>query len=94
MSISLSQPSIGSTDWGGAANSNWATVEDAINNKMIAAGTLATRPAAASGNAGTLYFASDVNGGTLFRSDGSSWTQVAPGTSESDVNAFAMSWLG
>ena len=42
------------------------------------AGTLAARPAAAS-NEGFLYFATDVSGGTLYRSDGSSWSRVAPG---------------
>jgi hypothetical protein len=40
-------------------------------------GLLASRPAAASGNSGLLYFATDDNGGTLYRSDGSTWTKIA-----------------
>lgn len=39
------------------------------------AGTHAGRPAAASSNAGYLYFETDT--GSLFRSDGSAWSQVA-----------------
>lgn len=46
------------------------------------AGLLADRPAAAAGNAGNLYFATDVNGGTLYRSNGSSWVKVALGLTE------------
>lgn len=42
-----------------------------------ALGTLASRPAASSHNAGYHYFANDDNGGTLYQSDGSSWVQVA-----------------
>lgn len=40
-------------------------------------GTLASRPAAAAGNAGTLYLATDDNGGTTYRSDGAAWLQIA-----------------
>lgn len=42
-------------------------------------GTLAARPAAAAANSGFLYFATDVNGGTLYRSTGSAWVVVAAG---------------
>ena len=41
-------------------------------------GTLASRPAAAAGNAGYLYFATDDNGGTLYLSTGSAWTRISP----------------
>jgi hypothetical protein len=40
------------------------------------AGTLASRPTAAAGNLGLLYFATDDNGGTLYRSTGSAWTKL------------------
>lgn len=39
-------------------------------------GTLSARPAAATGNAGYFYFATDVAGGTMYRSDGSTWTRI------------------
>jgi hypothetical protein len=45
-------------------------------------GLLTNRPAAASGNAGLLYYATDDNGGTLYRSDGSSWTKIAAPTTQ------------
>lgn len=45
------------------------------------AGTLGTRPAASIANAGQLYFATDDNGGTLARSNGTSWVRVAKGLS-------------
>lgn len=48
-----------------------------------ASGTLAARPAAAAGNAGFLYTATDVNGGTTYRSDGATWTKIALGATES-----------
>lgn len=41
-------------------------------------GTLAGRPAASAANANLLYFATDDQGGRLFRSDGVAWTSVAP----------------
>lgn len=40
-------------------------------------GTAAGRPAAAASNNGYYYTETDVNGGTTFRSNGSSWVQVA-----------------
>ena len=53
----------------------WSTINGA--------GTLASRPAAAAGNAGKFYFATDTNGGTMYRSTGSSWVQAAQGVTES-----------
>jgi hypothetical protein len=41
------------------------------------AGTLSARPAASADNARWTYFATDVAGGTLYRSNGSSWVAVA-----------------
>lgn len=44
-------------------------------------GTHAARPAAATANSGLLYLETDTNGGTVFRSNGTSWDQMAPGVS-------------
>ncbi len=41
-------------------------------------GTLAARPAAADGNSGYYYFATDDKGGTWYRSTGSAWAKVVP----------------
>lgn len=51
-------------------------------------GLLTARPAASAANAGLLYFATDDNGGTLYRSDGSAWTKVS-----ASANALT-SWQG
>lgn len=45
-------------------------------------GTLSGRPAAAAWNAGITYFATDVNGGTLYESNGSAWLKLARGATE------------
>jgi len=44
---------------------------------LTLSGALAARPPAASLNRGWLYLATDISGGTLYRSDGATWTQVA-----------------
>ncbi len=49
------------------------------------AGTFAGRPASTAVTAGYLYFASDVGGGTLYRSDGSAWVQVGTSISSATV---------
>lgn len=48
---------------------------------VISSGTLAARPAAGSNNHGYLYIATDEDGGTLYRSDGSTWVKSAAGVS-------------
>lgn len=63
---------------------------------MALSGTLAQIPAAAASNKGMLYLATDVATGTLYRSDGSSWTQAAAGlnlnlTAKGDIQTFATS---
>lgn len=42
-------------------------------------GNLSTRPPASSTNAGYIYFAADILGGTCYRSDGTAWTQITSG---------------
>jgi hypothetical protein len=46
---------------------------------LLLRGTYASRPAAASGNSGLYYLATDNNGGTLYQSTGSDWVQVGAG---------------
>jgi len=46
---------------------------------MLLRGTFASRPAAAAGNSGLYYLATDNNGGTVYQSTGSAWLQVAAG---------------
>jgi hypothetical protein len=52
----------------------WAT-------SVHGAGTLAQRPAAGGTNAGLLYLATDVAGGTLYRSNGAAWVACGAGVS-------------
>jgi hypothetical protein len=51
-----------------------------------AAGTLAARPPAGASNNGFLYLATDDAGGTLYRSNGSTWTKAARGASETGAS--------
>jgi hypothetical protein len=48
----------------------------------VTRGTLAARPSPGIGNANTFYFATDDNGGTLYSSDGATWTKVSKGINE------------
>jgi hypothetical protein len=54
----------------------------AVVADVIMAGLESAKPAASSSNDGYLYFATDTGGGTLYRSNGSSWVQVALGVTE------------
>lgn len=49
-----------------------------FNNYVHGRGTNASRPAAAASNAGWFYYSTDVNGGTLYRSNGTTWQQIGP----------------
>jgi len=56
------------------------TVQTAIDENaglLMAQGTLAARPTAATAGNRALYYATDDNGGTLYRSNGTSWQQIA-----------------
>lgn len=44
-----------------------------------ATGPDASKPAAAAANAGFFYYSTDVSGGTLYRSDGATWTAITKG---------------
>jgi hypothetical protein len=65
-----------------AANVGMTQINHTVWNTAIASGVLASRPAAAAGNLSYLYFATDVAGGTLFRSNGSAWIKVAASVNE------------
>lgn len=63
------------------------SAEAVLGTAVVMAGTTAARPAA--GTAGRVYFATDDDGGTLFRDNGSSWVQIAGGLSEYLTTAAA-----
>ncbi len=65
----------------GASQTNLPSVASG----MLLSGTLASRPAAASSNTGFIYIATDTNSGTLYQSNGSAWTQIAAGVSQSQT---------
>lgn len=50
----------------------------------VLAGTLAARPTAAVAGV-SFYFATDTNGGTIYRSNGTTWAQAAAGATEAAV---------
>lgn len=56
---------------------NNSTIETYVNNREVAIGLLAARPAA--GTRGQWFFATDVNGGTLYADTGSAWQTLTPG---------------
>lgn len=64
---------------GGSDALNWSAIAATI---ILPPGTLASRPAAAAGNTGYVYVATDVNGGTPYRSNGTTWAQIAKGVTE------------
>jgi len=64
---------------GGSDPIAWSTVHGS--------GTLTARPVATSNNFGYLYLVTDVNGGILYRSDGTNWVQCAPGVNQAGSGA-------
>lgn len=56
---------------------NFTTVTSYVNDREITYGLLANR--AAAGVSGRYYWASDVQGGTLYGDDGVQWNQLSPG---------------
>lgn len=58
------------------------------------ADVVANRPAASPDNAGGYFFSTDEGGGTLYRSNGSSWVQVAgPVEAEETAKWLPLSWF-
>lgn len=64
---------------GGSDPLSWTTVHNG--------GTLASRPNASSLNNGYLYTATNVDGGTLYESNGTSWVQIASGVTHASHHA-------
>lgn len=56
-----------------------------LAGSSVARGAFAALPAPALSNSNTFYFATDQNGGTLYYSDGSSWTKISPGLTEPKI---------
>lgn len=56
-----------------------------LAGSTISRGTFGTIPSPGLSNLNTFYFATDQNGGTLFYSDGTTWTKIAPGLNEQKV---------
>jgi len=83
---------------GSLFDQNWQAIATYVNVRQITQGLLAARPTpGVLAPDGTYFFATDQNGGTLFGSTGSAWTQLAPGVTQpvlipgalSVVNALA-----
>lgn len=55
---------------------NLSHIDSAVWSNRLATGPIVSRPAADPANADSLYFAPDEAGGTLSRSDGSTWSVV------------------
>ena len=72
----------------GFASSSHAAAHLAGGSDALAWGTIhgigldAAKPAAGASNDGYLYVSTDIFGGTLYRSNGTAWVQVARGVSE------------
>lgn len=62
-------------------DTNWTAIQTYVNDRQIAFGTFAARPAA--GKDGRWYFATDT--GVLYADTGAAWTQVALGTLASNL---------
>ena len=65
------------------------------SDSVHAAGLLTNRPAAAPSNNGFLFFATDDSGGTLYRSNGSTWVTIGPGVDRLATSismAFGGTW--
>ena len=60
---------------------NWNAQNAYINARQAKSGLLAARPVAAAGNAGLIYLATDVAGGTAYLSTGSVWLAMGAGVS-------------
>ena len=83
---------------GSGLDANFDAVTDWINDRNPTSGLLANRPAA--GNAGAIYTATDVAGGTTYLDTGAAWiqqgasvTQQAPTNTPSVMAALYLGGL-
>lgn len=72
-------------------DANFTAVEGYVNDREIVADVLASRPSAS--KAGRWYFATDVNGGTLYMDSGSAWIQVAAALAAGGVSVYQVRGL-
>ena len=86
MSGSLAVPNTFQTQSGNVPASeiddDFSTIETYVNAREVTVGLIGARPAA--GTAGRWFLATDVNGGTLYADDGTSWNQAAAGVDIGD----------
>ncbi len=66
-----------STDSIGHFMANWFAIRDYVNVRELGVGLLANRPAA--GHNGSSFLATDIQGGTVYMDDGTSWRQAGAG---------------
>lgn len=71
---------------------DFATVETYVNAREVTVGLIAARPAA--GTAGRWYMATDVNGGTLYVDNGTSWNQSGAGVNLASNTSVILSGQG
>lgn len=71
---------------------DFSTVETYVNAREVTVGLVAARPAA--GTAGRWYLATDVNGGTLYADNGTSWTQAGAGVTLASNTSIILSAQG
>jgi hypothetical protein len=64
--------------WKRWSGSTWVNAGVNTYQPLNMEGLIASRPAASSVPAKSVYFATDDTGGTLYRSDGSAWLQLSP----------------
>lgn len=74
-------------------DANFTSVLAGVNNAFLV-GTLAARPAPDGVGSGRYYFATDDNGGTLYRDNGTSWIKVSPGVSSTTIWTDQLTGLG
>lgn len=95
--VEKSHPAASSITFNNSASGLAATsLQDAVNETvglLMQQGTLAGRPAASAVGDRALYYATDDSGGTLYRSNGTSWQQVGAPVSQASGAELARATL-
>lgn len=73
-------------------DADFSTVETYVNAREVTVGLVAARPVA--GTAGRWYLATDVNGGTLYADNGTSWNQAGAGVNLASNTSVILSAQG
>lgn len=77
---------------GSDATPNWRPV-GRLASDVNQAGTLAGRPAATAVDTGTTYLATDANGGTTFRSNGTIWVQSGAPVNQASLTSLVGTYV-